>query len=96
MVITDLFKDFICIEIEYNDSEYSQIVKKFRLKEPTYPTSLFISHNQQFLQMIFNKSTSRNEEYIEAASQAIKRNENPPLSAFGRKYSMGNYDINFL
>ena len=93
--IEDIFSKFICIKVINGTDEYVEILKRYRIS-PSLPTSLFLDHQGNFLNMIFNKSTSRDSEYIKAAARAMSLHNDPPLKAYEAQYASGDYDITFL
>ena len=91
----EIFENFICLKMEKNSDGYEKITRLYRIS-PHYPSSLFLNKNGEFLEMMYDKSTSRSSDYIVLAAKAMTNQMNPPLENYNKKYNKGNRSPEFL
>ena len=93
--VDQVFQNFVCIKVPYGTGEYLAIQERYRLSG-SYPTSLFLNSDGDFLNLVSNMSTTKSDLYVEKAAVALSSLKKPPLKKYDDKYRMGKYDANFL
>ncbi|MCL3782464.1 hypothetical protein EMN47_18940 [Prolixibacteraceae bacterium JC049] len=93
--LSELYSNFVCIKVAPSSDEFFEICNKYNIL-PIYPTSIFTDSQGNFLDIMYDKTTSRPDVYMTLATQAIENQANPPLTEMKLQYENGNLKKNFL